>query len=110
MDNKVEPKLVVPVVAGSTRIILSVPEWAFSLILFVTYMSFSGNFFWIFVIAQIILTMVYVLFLSKLEENIINVLIQSARMPNIVYGSFNKPMPLDKKEDRNDDIFHISEE
>jgi type IV secretory pathway VirB3-like protein len=97
MEHNVEPKLVVPVVAGNTRIILSVPEWAASLIIFVVFLSFAGNLFWFFFIVQVVLTMVYVLFLSKLEENILNVLIQSAKMPNIVYGSFNKPMPLDKK-------------
>ena len=49
----------------------------------------------------------YIFFLSKLEENIIFVLLASAKLPDIVYGSFNKPLPLDKK---STDELKISEE
>lgn len=110
LPEETEPKLVVPVVAGNTRVLLSVPEWAASLVIFVTYLSFTGKLFWLFLLAQIILTLVYVLFLSKLEENIISVLIRSAKMPDIVYGSFDKPMPLDKRDDGKDEAFKISAE
>jgi hypothetical protein len=106
-NDEVEPKQVVPVVAGNTRIILSVPEWAISLMLFVFYFITTGKLWWICLIAQIIFTMVYVLFLSKLEENIMSVLIHAAKLPDIIYGSFNKPMPLDKREEN--DFFNSAE-
>lgn len=99
MDNEyIEGKKVVPVVAGNTRIFLSVPEWAASLFIFAMVLCYTGKFWWIFLIIQFLLTVIYVSFLSKLEENIISVLIKSAQIPNIIYGSFNKPMPLNKKE------------
>jgi hypothetical protein len=107
--NEVEPKRVVPVVAGNTRILLSVPEWAASLLLFAGYLSFAGNLFWLCLIAQIALTMFYVLFLSKLEENIINVLIRAAKLPDIIYGSLNKPLPLDQSEGTESDKIISSE-
>jgi hypothetical protein len=103
MENEVEPKLVVPIVAGNTKILgLGTPEWAASMILFVIFMSFAGKLFWLLFISQIVGTVVYVSFLAKLEENIIMVLIRAAKIPSIIYGSFNKPMPLDQKEDKND--------
>jgi hypothetical protein len=46
---------------------------------------------------QLFGTFVYIFFLSRLEENIIFVLLASAKLPDIVYGSFNKPLPLAQK-------------
>jgi hypothetical protein len=108
MDENIEPKQVVPIVAGNTKILgLGGPEWAISSVVFAMYFCFAGKLVWIFAMIQLFGTFVYIFFLSKLEENIIFVLLASAKLPDIVYGSFNKPLPLDKK---STDELKISEE
>jgi hypothetical protein len=98
MVEHINSKQVVPIVAGNTKILgLGGPEWAFSSLIFAMYFCFAGKLVWIFAIIQFTATIVYILFLSKLEENILFVLLASAKIPDIIYGSFNKPMPLDKK-------------
>jgi hypothetical protein len=98
MDENIEPKQVVPIVAGNTKILgLGGPEWAISSIVFAMYFCFVGKLVWIFFMIQLFGTGIYILFLSKLEENIIFVLLASAKLPDIVYGSFNKPLPLAQK-------------
>jgi hypothetical protein len=86
--NQFDQKEIVPIMSGNTRYLgLSVPEWAIQGFLFTTYFGLFHHWF-IALIIHVVLIIIYVAFLSKLEENIIFVLISSFKIPSIIYGKF----------------------
>ena len=89
--------------SGNTRYLgLSVPEWTIILAIAAIFLVlFSVPITWVLVFG-IPLVMTYALVLSKMEENILFVFRSARRIPNIVYGSFRKPLPFQKMRSTND--------
>jgi hypothetical protein len=88
---------VVPIVAGNSKFLgLSTPEWAVSGTILCPYLILGGSLFWYFFVAHVALQVFYVVYLSRLEENILMVLINNRRIPSIIRGSFVKPLPIEK--------------
>ncbi len=95
---------VVPIMSGNVRYLgLSVPEWSIVGILYTGLFAILQV--PIFIVTPIffVLILIYVQILSRLEENVIFVIQASFRIPNVIYGSFKKPLPLSRMRN-NDDL------
>lgn len=88
----------VPIVSGNTKYMgLSVPEWTLTL-------SPCGFYFivatdkilTITILIHAIIIFLYIFFVSKLEDNILQVILRNMKIPSIVYGYFKRPIPINK--------------
>lgn len=87
-------KEIVPIVSGNTKILgMSTPEWCIHFTIFIFYSIILRVPMGLGLSVHVPCVIVYIAFLSKLEENIIFVLIQSFKIPNVLVGSFNKMIP-----------------
>lgn len=91
-------KQTVPIVSGNVKYLgLSIPEWVITLspagiyviILDNSPLYFAG-------LIHFILIFIYIFFISKLEESILQIILTNRRIPDIVYGYFRKPLPINK--------------
>jgi len=81
----------VPIISCNPKYLgLGMPEWAINLLIFSALLSifgFKGG--WPFMLGQIFLNYVYVKYISKLEENIGEVLMNNRKIPSVIWGYFN---------------------
>jgi hypothetical protein len=94
----------IPIVSGNVKYLgLSIPEWTMSVgfILPVYCILCDGNTRTICMCIHAVLIFFFIFFLSKLEENIIGIIINNLNIPNIVQGFFVRPLPMYKKNDTN---------
>jgi hypothetical protein len=90
----------VPIVSGNVKYLgLSIPEWTFALSPLPLYFIFSeGNARTVCMGVHAVIIFLYIFFLSKLEENILEIIRNNLKIPNIVEGFFVRPLPISKKE------------
>jgi hypothetical protein len=91
----------IPIVSGNIKYLgLSIPEWTMAWSPLPVYFIISkGNPICIYI--HIVLIFFFIAFISKLEENIIGIIINNLNIPNIVQGFFVRPLPMYRKNDSN---------
>ncbi len=93
-------KRIIPIQSGNTKYLgLSVPEWCVALTPSGLYIILlTGKLLLIAIVIHLIIIAVYVVVLSKLEENIFNVLLNNYRIPPILQGYYINPLPISKND------------
>ena len=89
----------VPIITGSKRILgLTQAEWNLNLIPFACYAIWAPGWWLKFagLSAHILLICVYVQVSKQLEQDFIVIYMQNRKIPNIIYGIFKNPLPLQR--------------
>jgi hypothetical protein len=94
---------VVPIMSGNTRYLgLAVPEWCVVGLVTCFFLVFVRVPFLMLLIIEVPVLVFYVSVFAKMEENIFFVLKASRAIPNIIYGTARKPLPLERMRVEND--------
>lgn len=91
----------VPIVSSNVKYLgLSIPEWVLMLapcgLYFILFNYINKDFINYAICGHVVLIFVYVFFISKLEENILQIILINLNIPSIVYGFFRRPLPINK--------------
>jgi hypothetical protein len=87
----------VPIVAGSRKVLgLTQAEWNINLVPFGFYLIWIPG--WLLKLGclflHVILIIVYVQVSKRFEQDFLVIYMQNRKLPNIVYGILNSPLPL----------------
>jgi len=89
-------KRAVPIVSGNVKYLgMTVPEWC----MFLAPMGFyvivvPAEAQWIVMLVHLAVIIGFIVFVSKIEENIIMVLVQNLQLPSVISGYFRRPVPV----------------
>lgn len=84
-------KRAVPIIASSPKYLgLTVPEWALSLLPLILFTTIFNKVFLIYLPAHLIVMIIYIVLFSKMEENIVPVVVTWFKIPEVIIGIFNK--------------------
>lgn len=91
----------VPIVSSNVKYLgLSIPEWVLILspcgFYFILFDFLNKGFINYSIGVHFVSIFIYVFFISKLEENIIQIILINLNIPSIVYGFFRRPLPINK--------------
>lgn len=87
-------KRAIPIVSSNAKYFgLTVPEWALSLFPLFLFTTILSKLLLYYIPLHIIALIAYVRILSQMEENIVGVVSTWIRIPDVIMGYFNKPIP-----------------
>jgi hypothetical protein len=97
----------VPIVTGSRKVLgLTMAEWNLNLVPFSAYVIFAPGWFKVLgLLIHLILIAVYVQVSKRFEQDYLVIYVQNRKLPNIVYGILETPLPIDRLVAK--EVFHV---